>query len=56
MSVPVPHKKASAPTNGDYNNVGVSAYDIILGKVEIDTDYIPQYVYAKQFQTLAVRA
>lgn len=45
MSIPIPHKKGTTPTKNQFhNNTNVSAYDIILGKVEIDTDLIPQYM------------
>jgi len=46
MSIGVPHVKTvkNQPKQNDYSNNHVSAYDIILGKVEIDTDLIPQYM------------
>ena len=46
MSIAVPHKKNNniAQKKDTYNDGKVSAYDIILGKVEIDTDLIPQYM------------
>ena len=46
MSMAVPHKKNVnvAQKNNTYDDGRVSAYDIILGKVEIDTDLIPQYM------------
>ena len=46
MSVNIPHVKTTKnqPKNDQYTDSHVSAYDIILGKVEIDTDMIPQYM------------
>lgn len=45
MSIAVPHKKNNnVAQKNTYDDSKVSAYDIILGKVEIDTDLIPQYV------------
>ena len=53
MSVAVPHVKTKKlqQKNDNYEDSQISAYDIILGKVEIDTDMIPQYMYTNKLNT-----